>query len=687
MSDVDVDFQSDRRIEVKEYLERRYNTGGRQRVFSAGTYSTMKLRACLKDVCRVYKIPVNLANYITSIFETTDVTWTDLFKLAARNAKIRKFVNDYPEAIEDMRPLLGQPRSASVHASAILITPETKDGCEMECFDYTPIKKMDDILVSELDGYSLDEIGLLKNDCLGILELTKIQSTLNEINKVYGKGLSFEQIVRSDLGDEKTYRLLSQGNTANVFQLSSQGMTKYLQDLRPENIDDLIAANALYRPATLESGASENYLRCKLGEVAPVYRWGTYEALHATYGELIYQEQVAQIVREVGGFSLGDGVNLVKLISKKKVDVIHSMKEKFMAGAKERGCLKEDATAIWELMESAGSYLFNKSHATAYAITAYVGAWLKANFASAFYTVALQYADDKEIVTLMGEMEQCSTAKIVPPDINVSGVQFYTDYATDEIFWSLNHIKMVGVKTAECIVVERERGGSFEGVDDFIRRIFRRRLNKRNSDVEPSERMPVNARHVKSLILAGCFDKVEGIEAVTDRYAILQRAAGLLKFEIGEEEFPTAMLDKHHFWSRLQVAVSGIGSIDYRRVFDNSQIREKIKGRASWMTLRDALDMENEGKKVAVCATVTEVEELSYKDRETGDRVAFAKLTLQQNTDTMELVCWNDFYAPRRKEIAGLKDKIVVVTAVIKYSDYTGSNALNTTKMSILNIE
>jgi DNA polymerase-3 subunit alpha len=282
----------------------------------------------------------------------------------------------------------------------------------------------------------------------------------------------------------------------------------------------------------------------------------------------------------------------------------------------------------------------------------------------------------------MGEMEQCSTAKIVPPDINVSGVQFHTDYDTDEIFWSLNRIKMVGIKTAEHIVAERKSGGAFTGITDFIQRIFRGRWSK-----DETGRIPVTSLHLKNLILAGCFDKVEGIEDVTERYAVLKRAVETLGFELEESDFPAENIEKHHFWSRLQVAVSGIGSIDYRRVFDGSQVRERIKGRASWMTLRDALIMENEGKKVAVCATVIEVEELSYKDRETGDKVAFAKLTLQQNTDTMELVCWNDFYAPRRREIAGLKDKIVVITANIKYSDYTGSNALNTTKSSIFSIE
>ena len=279
LADVDVDYASNRRQEVKEYLECRYNESGKQRVFSAGTYSTMKLKAVIKDVCRVYKVPVSYVNYITAIFEDDNMTWTDLFKLAATNKKVNKFVQDYPQVIEDIRGLMGQPRSASVHASAIIVTPNVKDDEEMECFDYTPIKKVDDILVSELDGYSIDETGLLKNDCLGIKELAKIQSVIDECNKVYNAGITFEGLVRGGLDDEKTYRILSKGYTQNVFQFSSAGMTKFLMDMKPCCINDLIAANALYRPATLESGSTQKYLDCKRGDVAPVYLWGTYLSL------------------------------------------------------------------------------------------------------------------------------------------------------------------------------------------------------------------------------------------------------------------------------------------------------------------------------------------------------------------------------------------------------------------------
>ena len=153
LPDVDVDFQSDRRQEVKEYIERRYNHDGKQRVFSAGTFTTLKLKAVLKDVARVHRVPVNIVNYITAIFEDDNMSWTDLFTMAATNKKVHSFIMEYPQVIEDIRTLMGQPRSSSVHASALLVTPDSKDGKDLECFDFTPIKKIDGVLISEFDGY------------------------------------------------------------------------------------------------------------------------------------------------------------------------------------------------------------------------------------------------------------------------------------------------------------------------------------------------------------------------------------------------------------------------------------------------------------------------------------------------------------------------------------------------------
>lgn len=456
---------------MKEYLERRYNKNGLQRVFSAGTFTTMKLKAVLKDVARIHNVPVYEVNYINKIIDDDSMDYTGLFQLAYTNKRVKEFIMNYPQVIEDIRTLMGQPRSSSIHASAIIITPETKDGKKMECFDYLPIKKIDDILVSEIDGYSIDDIGLLKNDCLGIKELTKFQKTRDLVVKEYGDPTTFLDIITNKLEDEKAYKLFTNGFTQNIFQFGSAGMTKFVMEMKPTCIHDLIAANALFRPATIESKSTENYVAYKNREKEPAYLWGTYEIMKETFSLLVYQEQLCQIAQDIGGFSLAEGVHLVKFISKKKVDKILAMKGKFIEGAKNKGCPKEDIEALWHMIESGGSYLFNKSHSTAYALTAYLGAWYKANYPTAFYTVALEYAKDENISSLMAEMEQASSCKIVHPDINVSGVEFETDYKKNEIYWSLSRIKFVGTESVNLIVNEREKNGPYSSIEDFCKRI------------------------------------------------------------------------------------------------------------------------------------------------------------------------------------------------------------------------
>lgn len=690
LPDIDVDYASDRRQEIKEYLEERYNTAGRRRVFSAGTFTTMQLKAALKDVARVHRVPHGTVNYITAMLDDgTD--WTGLFRQAAVNKKLKDFIQTYPEVIEEVRLVLGQPKAASIHASAIIVTPETRNGKPAECFDFLPIREMDGVLVSEFDGYSVDEIGLLKEDVLATKELAKLNSIIGLVNEHYGQSLSIERITGRELEDEKTYRLLSEGNTQNVFQFSSPGITRFIQDVRPDCIEDMIAINALYRPATLDIGATEDYIRFRRGEVAPVYNYGCYEATNNTFGIMVYQEQFMSVAHTLGGFDLGKTDLLRKAIGKKKADLMATLKADFIAGAVRNGSPDYEAEEIWHKIEVAGKYSFNRSHAAAYALTAYCGAWLKANYPSAFYTVALQWADDKEIPSLMAEMERCSAAKIVPPDINRSGVEFFTDYATDEIFWSLTRIRQVGIKTVEYIVSERTRG-KFECIENFIHRIFRYKLKKYCYWEDPDNpdeavKVPVNARHIKNMILAGCFDRIENVRAVTERYAVLERAAKELGFSLSDKDFPAEMRDKHYFWSQQQIAVSGIGSIDYRRIFDSSEARQTVRGKASYLSLEEVSRDENDGRRAAVCATVVDVAEHSYKDRETGQRKRFAKLTLSQNNHLTECVCWNDYYIAHRTEILSLKGKVVILTAMIRYSDYNGCNALQMTKNSLLFIQ
>ena len=689
LPDIDVDYASDRRQEIKEYLEERYNVGGKQRVFSAGTFSSLKLKAVLKDVARVYRVPVNIVNYITAIFSDEQQDWTDLFMLAATNKKVNKFIHDYPEVIEDIRAIMGQPRSTSIHASAIIVTPEEKDGAPAECFDFLPIRKMDDLLVSEFDGYSVDEIGLLKEDVLATKELAKLGTVIHIVNETYGKDYTIENITQNELKDEKTYSLLTKGYTQNIFQFASPGITRFIQDVQPDNIEDLIAINALFRPATLDIGATDDYIRYKHGEVAPVYDFGTYEATKNTYGIMVYQEQFMSVAHSLAGFDLGKTDFLRKAIGKKKADLMESLKVDFINGAISNGCPDYEAETIWHKIEMAGKYSLNRSHAAAYALTAYVGAWLKANYPTAFYTVALQWADDKEIPAIMSEMEQCSTAKIVPPDVNVSGIKFFTDYETDEIFWSLSRIKMLGGKSVEYIIAEREKNGLFTSIENFIHRIFRYKLKKYQYWDDPDNeqeatRVPVNALHVRNLIMTGCFDRIENVKAVVERYSLLERAAKELGFKLSDTDFPADLTDKHYFWQMQQVALSGIGSVDYRRIYDNSDAKDKIRGKASYMSLRDALSPDNEGKRIAVCATVAELSEISYKDKTTGEKKKFCKMKLQQNNDLMELDIWNDFYASHKNEISNLKDKMIITTCIVKYSEYAGANSLQNYKTSLL---
>lgn len=691
LPDVDSDFQSDRRQDVKAYIERRYNKNGKQRVFSAGTVTTLKVKAVIKDVARTMRIPAKTVNYITAIFDDDKCNYTGIFKLAATEKKIAKFIHEYPQLFEDIRTLMYQPRSSSIHPSALLVTPDDRDGEDVECFDFVPIKKVDGILVSENDGYELDELGLLKNDCLATKELSKIHETFDLVNEHYDPNVNMESIVTGNLDDEKVYKTLGMGYTQNVFQFGSRGITKFLIDMQPTCINDLITANALYRPATLENRATEAYIDCKNGLVAPTYLWGTYNALHETYGQIVFQEQVALIVREVGGFSLGDGVNLVKFISKKKIDKIQKMKEKFMIGSKERGCPEEDAIAIWEQIEACGSYLFNKSHATAYAVTSYVGGWLKVNYPTAFYTVALQWADDNEIVSLVGEMEACSNAKVVAPDINVSMDAFYTDFQTDSIFWSLTRIKMLGVKAASWIIEERKKNGEFTSIENFIDRIFKYKFKKYEYWDDPDsedevQKCPVNARHVRNLVFSGCFDKIENVGSVLERYAIMEKAANRLGFELKEKDFPADLIPKHYWWSQQQIAISGMGSIDYRRIYDNSNAKVEIKGKASYVNLRDIEPLDMEDKKVALCATVVDIDEKQYQDKKTGGMKTFCKITLQQNNDTCECVIWPEEYSEMRGRILESKDRLIVCSAVVKWSDFIGKNNLQFYRRSVLEV-
>lgn len=685
LPDIDIDFESERRPDVKEYLEHRYNVNKLERVFSAGTFSAEKIKSAVKDAARIRKLNAGTVNYITAIFEDDEMTWTDLMNLAYNNKKVYDFIVKYPDLFEEIVPIIGQPRSASVHPSAVIVSPEHIKGEVRNCYEILPIKKMDGLLVSELTGVDIDEMGLLKCDVLAIAELSRIANMIRLVNENYHANISLESIVQGDLNEPAVYEVIKKGLTQGVFQMSGDGITRFIKQMKPSNINDLVALVALFRPGPLDSGSSQAYIDCKRGDVEPEYLWGTYEIVKDTYGQLIYQEQVSKIAQKIGNLSLGDGVNLVKALSKKKIEKVRKFKDKYFEGAKQNGCPKEAAERIWEIVEAGASYLFNQSHATAYGLTGYIGAWLKVHYPIAFYTVLLKWVDKEKLPTLMNEMREIGNATIVQPDINISGIDFVTDFQTNEIYWSLSRIRNIGAAQAKYIFKERTMYGEYRSLEHFIKRIFRSRFADEVLEELPENatygRCPVTSLSVKHLILSGAFDKLEGINSVMERYGLIKKMADMLKLKQDSiaQQFPEDLIGKHYFWSQKQIDISGFGSIDYRRIYNNMEKPQLLK-KYRYCDLKEFNAEIPEKFAAVVCATIAEVSEKTYKDKRTGETKHFGKVMLQQNTDMVQLVVWNDAWIDCKRNFKDKRGSIIVAVVQVKYSDYDEKNILQINK-------
>jgi DNA polymerase-3 subunit alpha len=401
-----------------------------------------------------------------------------------------------------------------------------------------------------------------------------------------------------------------------------------------------------------------------------------------------YQEDYALISRKIGNLSLGDGVNLVKAISKKKVDKIRKFKDKFYAGAKKNGCPGDVADRIWSIIEGGASYGFNKSHAASYGATAYVGAYIKALYPVVFYTVLLKWGKDENIVQILSEMRELGNVTILHPDINISSDDFETDYKKNEIYWSILRIKFVGAAMVEYILKERKRHGDFVDLQDFIKRIFKNKFKKYNSfDDEDNEdeykRCPVNARAVKNLILSGAFDRIEALQSVTDRYFLLQEAAELLGFKMDEKLVPTELRDKHYFWAQQQINLAGIGNIDFERIFNDEGLPSSMSAYPYFPL--ESMQLSSGGeRKVGICAIISECEEKSFKDKKTGEKKWYGKIVLQQNIDMASLVIWNDAWTNVKQYFMHKKNSIVIFAGIIKWSDYEEKNILQINKNSFV---
>ena len=482
LPDIDLDFTDRRRDEVINYVAQKY---GRDRVAQIITFGTMASRAVVRDVGRALNYTYTYCDHLAKMIPfglTLDETLKkvpEFHSLYENDEQARKLI-DFAKKLE------GVARHASTHACGVVISDTPLDNI-------VPLQhptQNDDAIVTQYEMHSIEDLGLLKMDFLGLKNLTIIEDTLARIYKVQGISLDIEKIPE---GDKKTYRLLQKGETIGVFQLESDGMRRYLKQLKPTEFEDIIAMVALYRPGPMQfipdyiAGKNKkravDYLHPKLKPI-----------LENTYGIPLYQEQIMKIAQILAGFTLAEADVLRKAIGKKIRKLLMSQKEKFIEGCKKNEVGEDIAQKIWYWIEPFASYSFNRSHAAAYAMITYQTAYLKALFPAEFMAALLtsERADIDRISILIEECKKVGL-EVLPPDINESFTFFGVVPKKNQIRFGLSAIKNVGLNIVEVIVEERKARGPYASIQDFITRINSKDLNKKS---------------LESLIKAGVFDKM-----------------------------------------------------------------------------------------------------------------------------------------------------------------------------------
>ncbi|NOZ25609.1 MAG: DNA polymerase III subunit alpha, partial [Nitrospirae bacterium] len=484
MPDIDVDFCKDRRPEVINYVAEKY---GSEHVAQIITFGSMAARAVIRDVGRALDIPYAEVDRIAKLIPGGPNVTIDA--AMATEPKLKEACKAKPEIrelIEIAKRLEGLSRHASTHAAGVVISPSPLT-------DYTPLYKSpsDESVTTQFDMKSIEAIGLLKFDFLGLKTLTVIEETLKYLQ---GTDKAFD-IKSIPFDDRKTYELLSAGHTTGVFQLESSGMKEILVKMQPSRFEDLIALVALYRPGPIGSGMIDDFISRKKGLTKTEYELPQLrEILDETYGVILYQEQVMRIANKLAGFTMGQADVLRKAMGKKDRDKMEKLLEEFVRGATENGIEEAKARRIFDLMAFFAEYGFNKSHSAAYAYLSYQTAYLKAHFPVEFMAANLSQEDSTDkIVRLINECRAMGI-EILPPDINLSESRFTV--VGNSIRFGLDAVKGVGEAAVEQIL-EARRDGPFESIEDLVRRVTTRKVNR---------------KVMESLVKAGALDSLVSAE-------------------------------------------------------------------------------------------------------------------------------------------------------------------------------
>ena len=481
MPDIDVDFCYMRRKEVIEYVKRRY---GEDHVAQIITFGTMAARGAVRDVGRVLGRPYADVDKVAKLIPTElGITLDKALQESSEFRTLYEGSSSVRELIDYARDIEGLPRQSSTHAAGIVIARNPLT-------DYMPVQISEGTLVTEYDKDLVEELGLLKMDFLGLRTLTVIGDTIKNIHDGKGKDLDIRMI---PLKDETTAKMLCDGRTGAVFQMESAGMTQLVKDIEPEGFEDLIPTVALYRPGPLGSGMVKDFIEGRRGKKTITYLHPLLEPiLRETFGVVLYQEQVMQIVQRLAGFSLGQADILRRAMGHKQPELLMKQKESFMAGTKKNGIDDALADKIFELLTHFANYGFNKSHSAAYALVAWQTAYLKAHYPAEFMAAMLtSVVDSADKVAVYLELCRKMHIKILPPDINASKATFSVD--GDAIRFGLAAVRNVGDAAIAEIERVRTDNGPFASLYDFCLRIDMGTLNK---------------RVIESLIKCGAFDSV-----------------------------------------------------------------------------------------------------------------------------------------------------------------------------------
>jgi DNA polymerase-3 subunit alpha len=497
MPDIDLDFADTRRDEVLAYAREKYGT---DHVAQIITFGTMASRAAIRDAGRAMGFSYGFCDQIAKLVPF-NVELPEALKTIPELGELYEANPDAKRLIDTATRLDGVARHASVHACGTVIT-------ERPLTEYLPLQfapQGKDIIITQFEMHAVEDLGLLKIDLLGLKNLTIIEDTVRLIRELHGTDLDIHHI---PLNDPKTFELLRAGNTTGVFQFESSGMRRYMKEIKPNELEDLIALVALFRPGPMELIPS--YIKRKHGEEKVTYLHPKLEPiLENTYGIGVYQEQMMRIATDLAGYTLPEADTLRKAIGKKIKELLDEQKEKLTKGMISRGIDQKTAKAIWELFPPFARYGFNKSHAACYAMIGYRTAYLKAHYPEEFMAALLNAdsGDVERISFLITEAKQ-NGIHILPPDINTSFATFTPE--GPRIRFGLGAVKNVGDAITQAMIEERVQRGPFKDFGDFLSRVQHKDLNKKS---------------LESLAKAGVFDSLG-----TERNRILANIDAVLHF-------------------------------------------------------------------------------------------------------------------------------------------------------------